>query len=162
MLGFFWEKYQQGKIGEAHSAAESARDQSARGIRELEARLESLTLTTMAMWSLLAEKHGVSEAELAERVRELDLRDGQLDGKSRAPLVACLECGRKFSSARERCIYCGGIPNLGAATGLTASAPPGVPHGCGSRARPSSRWAPRRARVRTGLVPSDSEQTRPQ
>ena len=120
MLDFFGTMYQQGQISgaqsaasRAHTEAQRARGDAARDVRDLEARLDSLTLTTMAMWSLLGERLGITEDELAARVRELDLRDGRLDGRYTAPPAVCAECGRTFAAKRDRCIYCGGMPRSG-------------------------------------------------
>jgi hypothetical protein len=49
MLNFFWDMYQQGQIHDARAAAERARGDAARTGRGLEARIDSLTLTVMAI-----------------------------------------------------------------------------------------------------------------
>jgi hypothetical protein len=61
----------------------------------------------MAMWSILEEKLGVTEAQLAERVREIDMRDGKLDGRYAPEAMECPKCKRTMSVRHNRCMYCG-------------------------------------------------------
>lgn len=88
---------------EAKAAARTA-ESEARGLSE---RIERLSLVNEALWSLLREKLGLTEEQLADRVREVDLSDGQLDGRVRHPAVPCPKCGRTVSRRRDRCLYCG-------------------------------------------------------
>ena len=60
-----------------------------------------------ALWSILREKHGVSEEELAERVNQIDMTDGYLDGKVRRPPIECPKCKRPTPQRLYHCIYCG-------------------------------------------------------
>jgi hypothetical protein len=106
-MSLFWELYQHSRINDARDTAARARSDSASATRSLETRIESLTLTTMAMWSILEERLGVTEQELADRVREIDLRDGRLDGKASTTLTTCASCGRSYAAKRASCIYCG-------------------------------------------------------
>lgn len=59
----------------------------------------------------MEEKLGVTEEELRERIRELDLRDGTLDGRITPAPVQCPVCGRQLSPRHKSCIDCGS-PNL--------------------------------------------------
>ena len=75
---------------------------------EVTRRFDSLLLINMAMWSLLEEKLGLTEDQLAARVREIDLRDGKLDGRvAPTELPECPQCGRKPQRHRPLCLYCG-------------------------------------------------------
>lgn len=74
---------------------------------ELRARIDKLALINMAMWSLLKEHTPLTENDLLERVKEIDLQDGQLDGKVRTTPQECPECGRKLSQKHQKCLYCG-------------------------------------------------------
>jgi hypothetical protein len=69
--------------------------------------LEKLTLVCQAMWSLLQERTGLTERDLLNRVTELDLKDGVLDGKYTKPPVDCPKCGAKMSRKFNRCLFCG-------------------------------------------------------
>lgn len=99
-----------GRLTAGGTGAEALRDQNAR----LERRLERLTLLCQAMWTLVRDRNGVSEDDLARRVQELDLKDGKLDGRL-APGVACAACGRVSSRRHPRCLYCE-APRKGAST----------------------------------------------
>lgn len=87
--------------------ASSRADIAARTVKELEARIERLTLVSLAMWSLLREKTGLTEENLLDRVREIDLQDGVLDGKVERVAHKCAKCGRTMSTRHNKCMYCG-------------------------------------------------------
>lgn len=76
-------------------------------LRFMEERLDKLALVCMAMWSLLIEKNGMTEEQLMERVREIDLQDGDADGRVGKKVRKCLQCGRTMSPRHSRCLYCG-------------------------------------------------------
>ena len=80
---------------------EALRDRNDR----LERRLEKLSLVCQALWGLVRDKTGSTEADLAGRVMDLDLSDGKLDGR-RAPGLACEACGRVSARRHARCLYC--------------------------------------------------------
>jgi len=87
-------------------ARAASRDAQAQ-IDDLRDRLDRMTLLSYAMWTLAREKLGVTDEQLADRVQELDLSDGKLDGKIGVPVTECLKCRRKMSQRHRRCIYCG-------------------------------------------------------
>lgn len=70
-------------------------------------KIDRLALVCRAMWELLRDSGGFSEEALLEKVREVDLRDGALDGRVRTPPQRCSKCGRTVSRRHRRCIYCG-------------------------------------------------------
>lgn len=105
-----WELYQQSKIRSANTSAESAARQAGdfrNALRELETRTDRLALTTMAIWAIMSEKLGVTEQELEDKITEIDLSDGKLDGKVRVETSACSACGRTLSKRHNKCMYCG-------------------------------------------------------
>lgn len=107
--GMFGADYTRGAsiaAGEAASAASAARS-AKRDVHHLEDRIERLSLVCMAMWSLIQDKTGVTEEDLLERVRVLDLMDGVADGKATRTVAKCAKCGRTMSPRHRRCIYCG-------------------------------------------------------
>ena len=77
-------------------------------VRVLEQQCERLNLAAMAMAEILRDRLGVTEKEIEAKLTEIDLRDGQLDGKVRASLRDCPKCQRTNAAIRQRCLYCGG------------------------------------------------------
>ncbi|MCA9271903.1 MAG: hypothetical protein KDA31_02540 [Phycisphaerales bacterium] len=107
-----WEIYQQSRIHAASAQAESASRKSGEirsAVYELENRTDRLALTTMAMWALMSEKLGITEQELEDKITEIDLSDGKLDGKVRVEAQSCPSCGRKLSKRHHKCMYCGTV-----------------------------------------------------
>ena len=77
--------------------------------REVEDRLERAVLACEAMWTLMRDKLGVSDTELVQRINDIDLSDGRLDGKVRKTAVSCPSCGRTIARRFPKCIYCGQV-----------------------------------------------------
>jgi hypothetical protein len=98
-----------------YSAAEDAAaaidrehaERAAREVQHFEERVDKLTLICMALWSLLQEKTDLTEEDLLERVRQIDLMDGKEDGKAKKQIAKCPQCGRTMSPRHGRCLYCG-------------------------------------------------------
>jgi ribosomal protein S27AE len=82
-------------------------DVAARTVKDLEARIERLTLVNLAMWSFIREKTGLTEQNLLDRVREIDLQDGVIDGRMKKDTRTCSKCGRVMSARHSKCMYCG-------------------------------------------------------
>lgn len=91
---------------ESESAAANAR-RARQSADELELRLERAMLANEAMWSLLREKLNLTDVDLAQRINELDLADGTLDGKARKCAVSCPKCQRAIARRFNKCMYCG-------------------------------------------------------
>ena len=101
----------------AQQAAAEARLEASRGalkasaihlqIRYLEDRLDKLLLVNMAMWELLKDRTELTEEDLLAKVQEVDLRDGQADGKISKTVAKCPKCGRTMSPRHKKCLYCG-------------------------------------------------------
>lgn len=88
------------QAGRAASRAEMS-------VQELQVAVERLQLGATAMWEVLREQTGLTDEDLAQRITELDLRDGKLDGKIAATRRHCASCGRDNAPRRLRCLYCG-------------------------------------------------------
>jgi hypothetical protein len=101
MTNFLWDLYQHQQIrdakADARAAAESVGARADREMDRLRDRVDSLTLTNLAMWTLLRDKLGVKDEELEKRVRELDLLDGVQDGKLSAGPWNCEKCRESWS-----------------------------------------------------------------
>ncbi len=70
-------------------------------------KVDKLVLICRAMWELLRDKYDLSDEILLNKVKEIDLLDGNLDGKVTIPPKTCAKCGRPVSKRHARCIYCG-------------------------------------------------------
>lgn len=91
---------------EQKDAQRAALDAKA-AVAELSERLDHVSLLLQAVWTLARDKLGATDEELAQRVQDLDLSDGQLDGKVRHAAEPCPNCRRLISANRIRCLYCG-------------------------------------------------------
>ena len=76
-------------------------------LRYLEDRVDRLSLICMAMWSLMRDKTSLSEEDLMERVRMIDLMDGTEDGKATRTVMKCTKCNRPMNPRHKKCLYCG-------------------------------------------------------
>lgn len=102
--------YQQTRIESAQSAAQSA-SAKAEAVHERlasqERRIERLALHCQAMWELLRDRAQFTEAELVDKVLEVDLRDGRTDGRMAPQITDCPNCRQKTNSRRATCVICG-------------------------------------------------------
>ena len=91
---------------EANSARRKA-DDAAQRVTAAERRADKALLICEALWTLLRERCGLEEHELLDRLHEIDMTDGKLDGKVRRPPANCPACQRRSPARFENCIYCG-------------------------------------------------------
>jgi len=89
--------------GAEYSAARGAKADA----ESVEDKLDRALIACEAMWSLMREKVGVTDDELIDRINEIDLSDGILDGKVRRPPIACPNCNRAVARRFKKCVYCG-------------------------------------------------------
>ncbi len=109
-MSFFWAT--RTNIAAFHASKEAAEAKGTaravgRGVEDLEVRLDRALMACEAMWSLLRDKLGLTDLELLDRINEVDLSDGQLDGKVRKTAVSCPSCGRTIATRFSKCMYCG-------------------------------------------------------
>ena len=84
------------------------RQRATRQVEDLEDELETLRLALAAAWELLAGRLGVTEAELVEKMRELDQRDGVVDGRRTPPVGRrCPSCDAVVPPGAPACQFCG-------------------------------------------------------
>ena len=81
---FVWDVFQQYQIHKLNKTFDAAKDVVAQDqagmqttVGQVEEKLESLALICRALFELLEEKTGLTEQELAKKIAEVDLRDGQ-------------------------------------------------------------------------------------
>jgi hypothetical protein len=97
----------------ANRAAQSAETAAGRvssaeeQLAEIRKRHDRLLLANQALWEIVKEKLGVSDADLRERMKELDFSDGKSAGKITAGAADCPDCHRKTPANRHKCMYCG-------------------------------------------------------
>ncbi len=119
MLDIFWDLFQQRQI-EQGKFKDKIHDEKLKGnqhqhdstemrLMELEKRHEQLKLVTLALWSLLRDHSGLLESDLRKYVEQIDLLDGQRDGKYsvKKEKVNCPACGRVNLNTALVCVYCG-------------------------------------------------------
>ena len=88
----------------ARAAADDARNSAS----EVNSRMERLYMIVEALWGILKEQHGYTDAELIKRVALIDMKDGELDGRVRATEAPkCAQCGRTTSKHSMTCVFCG-------------------------------------------------------
>jgi hypothetical protein len=102
------------ETGSAANAGAAARaknkaDSVARQVKVMEANLAKTLLVCEAMWEFIRKEHGLTETDLNKMMYDIDMRDGQLDGKNQRKISECPDCGRKVSPRHPACIYCGRI-----------------------------------------------------
>ena len=94
---------------DAQAASRAATDARTE-IEALRVDVEKIFMITEALWNILKEKHEYSDDDLVRMVQDIDLRDGQLDGKvAKKPNPACPQCGRTLMGRHPICIYCGAV-----------------------------------------------------
>lgn len=108
MLGFLLEPTRPGFYGAAGASSTDVSIATESVERLLTRRIESLELACAGLWELLKQKHGYTEAELIQSIREVDLRDGREDGRIRPTDSTCPKCGRHLLSRKSpNCSWCG-------------------------------------------------------
>jgi hypothetical protein len=94
-------------MNHAPPAGPSSKIQPSEAVAQLERRVNRLALATQAMWELLRERSTVTDKELADKILEVDLRDGQTDGRMAPTFLECPNCHKPTNSRRPTCVYCG-------------------------------------------------------
>lgn len=87
--------------------AKQQASQYADRVHALEAQMAHVSLACQAMWEILRERTGISEADLLAKMKEVDMRDGTQDGRMSPVIIKCPACGKPANSKTTRCMYCG-------------------------------------------------------
>lgn len=93
------------QLAEDHESASSNRH--ALEARVLADRLERLQLACQAMWELIRDRTQLTEQDLENKILEIDVRDGKIDGQISTQALECHACGRPTNSKRATCVICG-------------------------------------------------------
>jgi hypothetical protein len=107
-----WDLYQQYRIHQLDAKIDRAQgakpDEIARdAVMRLEEKLDRLALISRAMFELLQEARVLSEEKLNAKIVEIDLRDGQKDGRMMPVPKRCPKCSAMMSPKFGRCLFCG-------------------------------------------------------
>ena len=109
-MNYFLQAHHSQQIGvnqqEAKDAARRA-NKAESLCEELLQRHEKMALVCQALLELVQERTGITDEELEKKILEVDMRDGKADGRMKAQVTQCPECGRNVSSQRPICIFCG-------------------------------------------------------
>ncbi|MEZ7956671.1 MAG: hypothetical protein QMC23_11460 [Rubritalea sp.] len=87
--------------------AQSTADRYAYDIKDIQQKVERLSLSCQAMWELLRDHSELNEKDIEAKILEIDNRDGRVDGKISTQTLACASCGRPTNSRRSMCVICG-------------------------------------------------------
>lgn len=94
-------------VSNAGGGSKSVDHQLRTQVRELERRLDRAELVNRAIWDIIAKSANLTEADLENRIKEIDMRDGVADGKVTIVPLRCPTCKRVSSSKHWKCLYCG-------------------------------------------------------
>ena len=95
----------EGSVARAGSRAQEAIQR----IKALEANLAKTMMICETLWELLQEKTGLTIDDLHNKLYEVDMRDGVLDGKNQRQASKCPSCHHMVSPRHPACIYCGRV-----------------------------------------------------
>lgn len=106
--------YGASQVASSAAAGDAARAKSKAGsvereVRVLKANLAKSMMINEALWELIRDQHGLTEKDLHDKLYEVDMRDGVLDGKHQRKAVKCPNCDHTVSPRHPACIYCGQV-----------------------------------------------------
>lgn len=111
MLDSLWEETQIASIRKEVAVAATGAQVSVELMRQdfvnLSERLDRLALICRAMHELLVEQGLYDEGRLRTKIVDIDLRDGQKDGKFTPPQKRCPKCDAMICHKFNRCLFCG-------------------------------------------------------
>ncbi len=105
-----WDLLQQLQINKnEYESVKASMDSASAHARldHIDRRLDAMSLAMMAIWELLAREQGLTQKQLEQKIEEIDMRDGKLDGKVTATGMSCPDCGHRINPRREHCFWCG-------------------------------------------------------
>jgi len=91
----------------ASTEAQHMRKRQRLELEGLEEEIAHLRLITESLWELVSEVTGLTTEQLVQRINEVDMDDGKLDGRKVHPPVDCTGCHAKIAPGVSTCSYCG-------------------------------------------------------
>jgi hypothetical protein len=85
------------QLDEARGDVAKLRD----AVADLQRQLDGQAALVRALFALLRETHGLTEAQLLDHFRRA------VDERAAGPAKLCTACGRPVSLRHQRCLYCG-------------------------------------------------------
>ena len=108
MAGYHHSQTASSAAGDAARAKSKARSVE-REVRVLKANLAKSMMINEALWEIVRDQHGLTEEDLHDKLYEVDMRDGILDGKNQRQAAKCPNCDHTVSPRHPACIYCGQV-----------------------------------------------------
>ena len=99
-MSFFWGIQAGRSAAQAATSASRAQGEARKAktsVDDLQSQLDRALMACEAMWTILRDKLNVTDLDLLNRINEIDLSDGKLDGKVNKSAVACPKCGRTMA-----------------------------------------------------------------
>lgn len=78
-------------------------------VKHLEATVAKVLMINEALWEIIRDKFDMTDEDLHDKIHEVDMRDGQADGKNQRKASKCPECDHMVSSRHPACLYCGHV-----------------------------------------------------
>jgi hypothetical protein len=106
----FYDLSQNRAIAGAAKAASSAQSKASslqEEIQVIHKRIDRLKLVCNAMWEMIRDNTSITEDDVLAKVKEIDARDGLVDGRHSPSASNCRNCGRTVQKGQEKCQYCG-------------------------------------------------------
>lgn len=75
-------------------------------LSELSYQIRKMVLVNQALYELLKEKTGISDADLRRKIKEIDLRDGTENGRLDVAPIRCPKCGNVMTAGALKCPNC--------------------------------------------------------
>lgn len=92
---------------EASARAVVKAEQFSQRLKDVEERLERMSLACQALWEIAKERLELEEEDVYKKMQEVDMRDGKQDNKISTRILNCPKCKRVNNTTRLSCMYCG-------------------------------------------------------
>ena len=77
-------------------------------IRALNEKVDMMALISQSLWAYIQEHHELTDEDLMNKIKEVDLFDGVQDGKvAHRKTHKCKKCHHIVNKRHNKCYYCG-------------------------------------------------------